>query len=121
MTSVTEALSDTTVKLDARSRQAVEEINGIINSSGKMPLLLSIAHFFSWAEKDISGPINVATADWDGFARAMNGIAIIQLNTISTIAQLQVARFMLNDGGGQQEFWKNVARAAHKAMMERAR
>ena len=121
MTSVAEALTNTTARLDDRSREAVADINEIINGAGKMPLLLSIAHFFGWAEKDISGPINVATEDWLGFAKAINGIAIIQLDVIYSIAGIQAARFTLNDGNGQKEFWNNVAKAAYRAKMERAK
>lgn len=121
MTRIADTLTSTTVKLDDKSRKAVAEINEMINSAGRMPLLLSIAHFFGWAEKDISGPINVATEDWLGFAKAMNGIAVIQLDIIYSIAEIQAARFTLNDGNGQREFWNNVAKAAHKAKMERAK
>lgn len=121
VSTVTELLSDTTVTLDARSREAVAQINEMIDAAGKMPLLLAIAHFFSWAEKDISGPLNVATADWDGFARAMKGIAVIRLNAIERVAAIELARFTLNGGDGQQEFWRNVRNAAYRAKMEAAR
>ncbi|OUS26980.1 hypothetical protein A9Q99_17385 [Gammaproteobacteria bacterium 45_16_T64] len=117
MSTVTELLSDTTVKLDARSREAVSEINEIIDSAGNMPILLAIADFFSWAEKGMAGPLNVATADWLGFAKAMNGIAIIRLKKIHDLAYIEEMRFTMNDGGGQREFWANVRKAAYKAMM----
>ncbi|OUS26987.1 hypothetical protein A9Q99_17420 [Gammaproteobacteria bacterium 45_16_T64] len=117
MTTVTELLSDITVKLDDRSRQAVADILGMVEGAGKVPLFLSISHLFSWAEKGISGPLNVATEDWEGFASAMSGMAVLRLNAIERIATFQARRFALNDGGGQQEFWDNVSRAAYKAKM----
>lgn len=121
MASVTEALTNTTVRLDDRSKEKVAKINGIIEGAGKMPLLLSIAHFFGWIEKDISSPLKIATEDWTGFARAINGIAVIQLGAIHDIAHMESMRFTLNDGGGQREFWENVRDAAYAGMMKRSK
>lgn len=110
------ALSNTTVKLDERSKQSLADIHYIIESAGKLTALLSFAHVLTWAEKDISGPIAIMTEDWEGFARAMLGMKAIHLDMISVIAQREAARFTLNDGGGQREFWENIAKAANKAM-----
>ena len=116
MGDLSSALSNTTVQLDERSKQSLRDIHYIIESAGKLTALLSFAHVLSWAEKDISGPIAIMTEDWEGFARAMLGMRAIQLDMIYSIAQQEASRFTLNDGGGQREFWENIAKAASKAM-----
>ncbi len=121
MSDITEMMSDTDVLLDARSLDAVAKINEMIDQSGRMPMLLAVAHFFGWAEKNLGGPLKVSMEDWNGFARAMNGIKIIRLHSMLQIAQLQQARFTLNGGNGQYDFWHNVSRAIHKAKMGAAR
>lgn len=105
-----------TVKLDDRSRRKLAEIHYIIESSGKLTALMSFAHVMTWAEKDISGPIAIMSEDWEGFARAMNGMKAIQLNIINAIAQEEANRFILNDRGGQREFWESVAKMTYNAM-----
>ena len=121
MSSITEMMSDTDTKLDARSRAAVAEINQMIDQAGRMPMLLAIAHFFGWAEKDIGGILKASTEDWNGFARTMIGIAVIRLNAMHDIVERQELRFTLNGGDGQYEFWRNVSSAIYKAKLEMAK
>ena len=121
MSDITEMMSDTDVLLDARSLDAVAKINEMIDQSGRMPMLLAVAHFFGWAEKNLGGPLKVSMEDWNGFARAMKGIQVIRLNAMHDIAERQEVRFMLNGGDGQYDFWRNVSSAIYKAKMETAR
>lgn len=88
----------------------------MLGNSGKTTALMSLAHVLSWAQKDISGPIIVATEDWEGFARAIRGIRTIQLDTIASIAWREENRFVLNDYGNQAEFWKNLRKAVQKSI-----
>lgn len=115
MSQITEMMTDTDAKLDARSLEAVGKINDMIDQAGRMPLLLAIAHFFGWAEHNVGGVLKASMEDWNGFAKAMHGIAVLRLTAMERIAREQENRFMLNGGDGQGEFWTNVARAIHKA------
>ncbi len=119
MSSLESLLQNITVTLDARSKESVARINDIIDKSGRMTMLMSIAHFFGWMDKE-AGPINIATTDWQGFAKTLYGVNAIQLIAIRNISGTEAARFQLMDGGGQREFWESVRGAAEKALRNNA-
>ncbi|MEF1254367.1 MULTISPECIES: hypothetical protein [unclassified Vibrio] len=96
-------------RLSVSGIKAVEEIIDTIESANLLAKVIAVIPFFDIFLKGQPHEklTNVATYDWEGFARVMTSISKVHRKQIEKIAYNQ----WLKSQGAEHEFWKCVYQA----------
>ncbi|MDY6918984.1 MAG: hypothetical protein SV765_02090 [Pseudomonadota bacterium] len=94
------------VTLDREDKEALEQINSLLERSGIAPLLLSGLHLYSWANME-PGLLSVTLEDWNQLSKAIRGSNATMLQVIHRIIARQMLRHDMKGNRDQYLFWAN--------------